>query len=346
MSIFAKQTPNTVCKTKQIIKNVKLKNTIFCFLLAFAIVAKAQSSGEAFKFLSLPQSAHAAALGGDNISIIDDDLSLSAQNPALLINVSDRTLGLTYMTYMSDSKVAGASFNKVFNDYSAGALTAHYVDYGEFDGYTEDNIYTGTFTAKDIAVTAIYSRFLSEYWSGGVSGKFIYSKYETMSAIALGVDLGVNYYNPDNELSLSLVLKNLGGQVKAFEEKYEKIPFDIQVGITKRLSHAPLRISATLTNLHKWGKDDFYNADGSKESFGTLLMKHVTIGADLLLGNNFYASIGYNSRMGDELSTSGSKWEGLTAGAGLHINKVKLNVSYSKLHVSSSSLLFNLSYSL
>ena len=346
MSIFAKQTPNTVCKTKQIIKNVKLKNTIFCFLLAFAIVAKAQSSGEAFKFLSLPQSAHAAALGGDNISIIDDDLSLSAQNPALLINVSDRTLGLTYMTYMSDSKIAGAMFNKTFGERSTGAVSARYIDYGEFEGYTEDNIYTGTFSAKDMEFAVMYSYLLSDNWCGGVTGKFIYSKHESMSSIALGVDLGVNYYNPDNELSLSFAIKNLGGQVKAFEEKNEKMPVDLQLGFTKRLSHAPILISATLVNLHKWSKDDFYNADGSEDSFGEMLMKHIMLGADILIGQNFNISLGYNYRIGKELSVEGSKWDGLTAGAGLHINKVKLGVSYSKLHVSSSSLLFNLSYSL
>lgn len=345
LSIFALQS-STVCKAKQNIRNVKLNSIIFCFLLAFPLFATAQGGENAFNILRLPASAHAAALGGDNISLIDDDITLSASNPALLINTSDRTLNFSYMSYMSDSKIAGAAFNKVFGERSAGAIAVRYVDYGEFEGYTEDNFYTGTFSAKDIEVATTYSYLLSEMWSGGVSGKVIYSKYESMSAVALGVDLGLNYYNPESELSISFVLKNLGGQVKAFEEKYERMPFDIQAGITKRLSHAPIRISATLTNLHKWSKDDFYNADGSEDSFGTILMKHLTLGADLLIGENFYLSAGYNSRMGDELSTSGNKWDGFSFGAGLHINKVKLNASYSKLHVSSSSLLFNISYSL
>lgn len=346
MSIFAQQSLYVVRKTKQNIKNVKLKNIIFSLLLTIPMLTTAQGGENAFNFLRLPGSAHVAALGGENISLIDDDITLATHNPALLINAGDRTLNLSYMTYMSDSKVAGAAFNRVFGERSAGAISINHVDYGEFEGYTEENIYTGTFTAKDINISAIYSYLLSENWSGGVSGKFIYSKYETMNAIALGVDLGVNYYDPDKGLSMSFVLKNLGGQVKAFEDRYEKMPFDCQIGITKRLSHAPLRISATFTNLHKWKKDDFYNTDGSEDSFGNLLMKHIVLGADLLIGENFYASIGYNSRIGDELSTSGNKWDGMTLGAGLHINKVKLNVSYSKLHVSSSSLLFNLSYSL
>ncbi|MBO7290198.1 MAG: type IX secretion system protein PorQ [Bacteroidaceae bacterium] len=318
----------------------------FYFFIFLPLLATAQSGESAYTILRLPYSSHAAALGGNNISIIEDDITLAVHNPALLSNVTDNTLNLTYMTYMSDSKIAGAMFSKAFGERSTGAISARYIDYGKFDGYTEDNIFTGTFSAKDFEFSIMYSYLLSDRGSGGVTGKFIYSKYESMSSIALGVDLGVNYYNPDNEFSMSLAVKNLGGQVKAFEDKNERMPADLQAGFTKRLSHAPILISATLVNLHKWDSKDFYNADGSKDSFGELLLKHVILGADILIGQNFNLSLGYNYRIGKELSVDGSKWDGLTAGAGLHINKVKFGVSYSKLHVSSSSLLFNLSYSL
>ena len=344
--IFAKQTHVSVCKTKQNIKNVKLKNIIFYFFIAIPLFAIGQSGENAFNFLRLPYSARVAGLGGNNISIIEDDITLAMHNPALLANVSDKTINISYMSYMSDSKLAGVAFSKSFGERSIGAVSARYVDYGSFDGYTEDNIYTGSFSAKDIEIAATYSYLLSNYWSGGVTGRFIYSKYETMSAIALGVDLGINYYNPDKELSASFVLKNLGAQVKAFEEKNEKLPIDVQLGISKKLPHAPIRLSLTLTNLHKWSKDDFYNADGSKDNTSDLLLKHIVIGADALLGKNFYASLGYNFRASKELSAGGNKWDGLSVGAGLNINKVKFGASYSKLHVSSSSFLFNLSYSL
>ncbi len=340
-----KQSKLSVCKAKQNIKNVKLKNIIFFIFIIFPLFCTAQGGEYAFNFLRLPYSSRAAGLGGSNISVIDDDISLSLHNPALLINVTDKTINLSYMTYMSDSKIAGISFNKVLGERSTGAISARYVDYGEFEGYTEDNIYTGTFNAKDMEFILTYSYLLGEKWSGGVSGKFIYSKYEAMSALALGVDLGINYYDQDTDFSASLVFKNLGGQVKAFQEHYEKMPVDVQLGFTKRLTHAPIRISATLTDLNKWDKKDFYNADGSEDNVGELLLKHIILGADFIISNNFYASVGYNYRMGKELSAGGSKWNGFSAGAGLHINKVKLSASYSNLHVSSASLLFNLAYS-
>lgn len=305
----------------------------------------AQGGESAFNFLRLPYSSRVAALGGNNISVIDDDLSLSMHNPALLINATDKTLDLSFMTYMSGSKVAGAAFNKTFGERSAGAVAARYVDYGKFDGYTPDNIFTGTFRAMDIELDFIYCYLLSERWSGGVAGKFIYSQYESLNSLAIGVDLGLNYYDPDHDFSASLTFKNLGGQVMTFEEKHEIMPIDIQLGLTKRLAHAPILLSATLTDLHRWKSTHFYNADGSKDNFGELLLKHITLGADILIGDNFYASVGYNYRTSRELST-GKGLAGFSLGAGLHINKVKFSASYSKLHVSSSSLLFNIAYSL
>ena len=299
-----------------------------------------------FNFLRLPFSAHAAALGGNNISLIEDDISLAFHNPALLINVSDNTLHLNYMTYISDSKVAGAMYDKVLGERSVAAVAARYVDYGSFDGYDENNSAMGSFAAKDIEVKLMYSYLLSDRISGGVSGKFISSKYESYNSIALGVDLGLNYYNEDSDFSASLVLANLGGQVKAFDDKTEKLPFDVQLGFSKRLSHAPLRVSVTLNNLNHWDKDHFYNADGSEDNFSEMLLKHAVFGADLMLGKNFQVSLGYNYRISQELSVSGSKWDGLTAGANMSVKRVKLGASYSKLHVSSSSFLFNISYAL
>lgn len=322
------------------------KKIVLILLMIVPMILSAQDGATAFNILRLPYSSHAAALGGSNISLPDDDIMLSMHNPALLANVSDKTLSVAYMTYMSDSKIAGAAFNRMFGERSAAALSARYIDYGTFDGYTVDNIATGSFSAKDIELSLLYNYLLSDNWSGGVSGKFIYSKYESYSSVAIGVDLGVNYYNPDSELSLSFVLRNLGGQVKAFEDKHESMPFDVQLGLTKRLAHAPLRLSLTLVNLHKWSKEDFYNPDGSEDSFGDLLFKHAVFGADLLIGNNFYASLGYNYRIAEELSAEGTKWDGLTFGAGVTLKKIKLGVSYSKLHVSSGSLMFAASYTL
>ncbi len=325
---------------------MKSKYIFFYIFLFLPPAVMAQSGEYVFNFLRLPYSSHVAAIGGENISLIDDDLSLAMHNPALLANVSDKTINIAYMSYMGDCNVGGAAFNKAFGERSSAAVFLRYADYGKFDGYTEDNIFTGTFTAKDIDLTLTYDYLLSERWSGGVSAKLIYSKYESMYALGLGVDLGINYFDAEKDFSMSFVCRNLGGQVKAFEERLGIMPMDFQFGITKRFNHAPIRISVLMHNLHKWKKDDFYNADGSTDSVGELILKHFIVGTDILIGKNFYLSLGYNYRKSRELSATKKSLDGFSLGAGLNIYKVKFSASFSKLHTSANSLLFNLSYSL
>ena len=78
-----------------------MKRAFSAFTLTFIVsTAVAQVSQNAYNFLRLPVSAHAAALGGDNITIIDDDASLMFHNPALLSSVATKTVGLNYMNYV------------------------------------------------------------------------------------------------------------------------------------------------------------------------------------------------------------------------------------------------------
>lgn len=325
---------------------MKIREKIILLLLLLPTLTIAQEGGNTYHFLRLPYSAHAAALGGANISLPDDDLTLAMHNPALLANVSSKTLNFNFMTYMSNSNIGSAAFNYAFGERSSAAVMARYVDYGRFEGYDPDNMYTGTFGARDVELSALYCYLLGGRWSGGVTAKFIYSGYESYNSFAMGVDLGVNYYNEEQEFSFSVAARNLGGQLKAFEDKHEIMPIDFQIGVSKRFAHAPIRLSLTLDNLHRWSNKYFYSADGKKDNFGEILLKHITIGADFLVGKIFYASLGYNYRIADELSASGSKWQGISAGAGISVKGFKFGASYSHLHVSSSSLLFNASYTL
>ena len=72
------------------------------------ITLSAQESQTAYNFLRLPVSAHASALGGENISLADDDATVIFHNPAMINFVSDKTINLNYMTYMEGAKTASA----------------------------------------------------------------------------------------------------------------------------------------------------------------------------------------------------------------------------------------------
>ena len=314
-----------------------MKKGVFVVIFVFtAIILRAQESQEAYSFLRLPVSAHVAALGGDNITINDDDPTLIFHNPALIAGVTDKSLNLNYMTYMEGCKTASASFVKAYKERATWGVSAQYMDYGKMKQTTVENIDQGEFSAKDIALAGTFTYLLGNKVSGGITARFISSTIGSYSSAAVAIDLGINYLNEETGLSLSAVAKNLGGQVKAYHDEFERIPLDLQIGITKRLIGSPLRLSATLTRLNNWDQG---------------LIKHLAIGGDLLLGSQFYVSAGYNFRRSSEMKINDSEGDsnhgaGVSLGGGIQLQRFKLNVGYAKYHVSASSLLINVTYSL
>lgn len=314
-----------------------MKKVVFALIaLFFTIKMTAQESQTAYNFLRLPVSAHVAALGGENITITEDDPTLIFHNPALIGGTTDKSINLNYMTYMEGTKTASASFIKAAGERATWGVIAQYMDYGDIIETSIDGSRLGKVSSKDIMVGGSFQYFLGDLWSGGISGKFISSSLAGYSSAALAVDLGVNYYDEEKGWSLSAVAKNLGGQVKAYNDEYEKIPLDLQLGISKQFEKAPIRLSATMSRLNKW-EGRFIN--------------HFALGADVFLSQNIYIAGGYNFRRADEMKISESEGSsahgaGLSIGGGLQLQRFKLHLAYAKYHVSASSLLINVAYSL
>lgn len=314
-----------------------MKKTSFIIILTImAIAARAQDSRTGYNFLKLPVSAHAAALGGDNISIIEDDESMIFNNPALLSSVSDKTINLNYMNYMSGANTASAAFNRIIKERASVAASAQFIDYGKMKEVDENNVQTDEFSAKDISIAGYFSYMLTDRIAGGITAKFVTSYIGDYNSIAMGVDLGLNYYDPDKEWSVSLVAKNLGGQLKAYDDQYDRMPIDVQLGASKRFAHMPFRISATLVDLNH---------------LDYKFINHLVAGADIIISPTIWVGIGYNFRRANEMKItetdgSSSHGAGLSFGAGINLERFKLNLAYGKYHVSSSSILINLAYSL
>ena len=311
-------------------------NVILAFFVLFSYEIRAQESETVYNFLRLPVSAHAAALGGDNITIDDDDPTMVFHNPALVSNVTDRSLNLNYMTHMEGVKVASASLVKALRNRATWAVEAQYVDYGSMKQTTAENEVIGKVSAKDIAVGGTFTYALSNKIAGGVTAKFVSSSLAGFNSIGMAVDLGLNYLNPELGLSVSAVARNLGGQLKAYEDDFEKLPFDLQLGVSKRLGQSPLRFSVTMTRLHDWD-DKFVN--------------HLVFGAEAFLADNIWIGGGLNPRRSDEMKISDGETEsshgaGLSFGGGLQLERFKLQLAYGKYHVSASSLIINVTYTL
>ena len=181
---------------------------IFLYLILSIVAtatANAQESQTEYNFLRLPVSAHAAALGGDNVSIIEDDPSLTFSNPALLSSVSDKTLNLNFMTYMEGAITGSAAFNRVVNDKASWAVLGQYINYGKMKETDQNNIQTGEFSAREIALAGTFSYMLAKNLAGGITARWVASYIGGYNSMAAGIDLGLNYYDPESEFSVSAV---------------------------------------------------------------------------------------------------------------------------------------------
>ena len=318
------------------------------------LTAIAQEYSSAFNVLKLPASSHVAALGGQNVSLIEDVPMAGWSNPALYANVSDKSLSLDFMTYAASSQWMGAHFTKAFGERHTMAVGAQYMNYGSMDETDESGNVIGTIKAKDFVLGVGYSYLFSDRWTGGANAKYLVSNLAGYSAMALSVDLGLNYFDEDNDLSVSATLQNVGMQVKTYDDGiHTHLPFTLAVGFSKGMAHLPVRFHVTMTDVTRW-KSSYYvlpeekdEQKSDKVSFGKRALNHFIVGIDIQPSNTFYLSLGYNFRRANELKAAGSShFAGLSAGGGINVKRFQLGISYAKYHQAGNSIMASVGYKL
>lgn len=320
----------------------KIITIYLLFFVTFPLLS--QEGKSSFDFLQLPTSVRASALGGANVSLIENDLSLVYQNPAFLGQEMDLSFAAGYLSYIADIGIGNIAFAKALGERSAWGVGFIYSNYEKMKETTAEQVIIGDLKAADICGNIFFSRDLTDKIRGGIAVKFIYSDYAYNTAIGLGVDLGLSYYNSENGFSIGLTGKNLGRQIKAYEEELANLPWDIQFGISQKLRHAPIRYSITGVQLNQW---QFYNIQGKKDAFTTTLLKHFVFGVDFLLSDNFWIGLGYNVKRSADLHlTEGNKFSGFSVGAGLKVKAFSFGCSVGQYHPSATSFMLCISTSL
>ena len=166
-------------------------------------------SQTSYNFLRLPLSAHAAALGGDNITMTDDDVMMMFHNPALITGTSVGTLGLQYMNYMSGCNNVSAAYNMLVKEKWNIGIGIDYMGYGSIRHTDADNNDMGTYKASEMAFYGILGYELASNLAGGISLKYVYGNISSYNSMAVAVDLGLNYYLPESNGELQDVINNL-----------------------------------------------------------------------------------------------------------------------------------------
>ena len=206
--------------------------------IIFSTFGNAQTIGGSavYNFLKLPNSPQLTALGGVNISNITNDIGLSFNNPALLRPAMNAQLTTVFNSMYAGIKnyhaMIGHDVEALQTTFSAGV---QYLDYGSIPQTDASGNILGTFRPQDYVVQFAAAKRYLEKWHYGITAKFIHSSYGVYRSDAIALDVGIAYYDSTNLLQASLVMKNMGGQLRKYQGTTgDDLPFDLQIGITKK----------------------------------------------------------------------------------------------------------------
>ena len=328
------------------------------FLLAFLLSASvfSQIGGRAvYQFLNLAQSPRQAALGGKTVTVVDYDVNQAFYNPATINADMHKRLSVNYGSYYGEVSYGTAAYAYTYDrhlqTFHAGI---NYINYGTFEGRDELGNLTSDFTGSEAALSLGYAYNIP--WTDmfvGANVKLISSTLESYNSWGTAVDLGFLYVDYDNDINYGLTVRNLGFQIKPYEDTNEKLPLAIDAGISQLMENVPIRWHVTFENLQQWNIA-FSNpnrAQGSldggseeeKVSFFNNALRHLILGAELFPEKGFNLRLGYNFRRSEELRILDQRnFSVISVGFGLRFGKVKFDYSYSRYTVAANTSLFGL----
>ena len=321
----------------------------FILPLISVMVLKGQTGGDnVYEFLNLTHSGLVSSLGGSNVSLNTENLNLAYHNPALLDSVMNKNAALNYVNYFAGVNYGLALYSQSFAGAGNFAAGMTYLNYGSFTGADASGVITGSFTASEYALSLIWSREIDTLFSAGINFKPVLSHLEKYTSFGFAVDLGAAYHSRSGLFSAGLVFRNIGLQVTQYAgEERQKLPFEIEAGVSGKLAHAPFRFSLTLKHLEKFDLTHQYNINDTVDIKKTFLdssellenmMRHVVAGVELIPHKNFYVSAGFNYQRRRELqveskiSTVGFSW-----GFGITTSYLNIEFGRATYHLAGSS---------
>jgi hypothetical protein len=142
----------------------------------------------------------------------------------------------------------------------------------------------------------------------------------------------------------------MGTQLKTYYgEARENLPYDLQIGVSKKLARAPFRFSVAAHDLLRWqlrydnpleNEVSLLGEDTNTQSAFSLgidnLFRHLNFGGEIVLGKseNFRLRFGYNHQMRREMSLQNIRsLAGFSFGAGFKINRFRIDLGSGRQHI-------------
>ena len=296
------------------IKWTPMKIVVISSALIFQVIGNSlfgQTGGQSsFLFLNLSPSARNTALGSYAISWPGSDPTSAYINPSLLNDKMNTAISFNHQFYFDGIDVGHVSYSQLIKKWNINAQAGvQYISSDKIIAADDiGNIY-GTTDANELDFFVVGSRKFNDRITLGASIHYINSHLGLFSSNALAGSFSGLYFNPEKNYGLSLVLRNLGVVLDAYDIEKEKLPLTVELGFSKRLLHLPFIYYITAHHLETGNvRYDDPNLNSNSDIFGNVkeksaftkwtnnVLRHFSLGGEMLLGKKeqFNLRLGYN----------------------------------------------------
>ncbi len=243
----------------------------FVLLASASWGANSKVGTAAYGFLKIDVGARSTGMGGAFVGLADDETALFF-NPAGLVQTETRRFFTTYNNYISDIQSGFLGYVHPYSDNMRLGASICYFNFGSFEKTDELGTNLGTFGASDFAFAASLAKQISNRFSLGITGKFVYEKIEDFSSDALALDLGLLYTAPDGRTRVGAVGQNLGVQLSGHTKSHkDPLPASVKVGVSHRMRELPLVIAADVAK--PFDNDVFFSLGGELTALEPLYLR-------------------------------------------------------------------------
>ncbi|MBA3665549.1 MAG: type IX secretion system protein PorQ [Bacteroidetes bacterium] len=328
---------------------------------------------KSYRFLDIPMTARAAALGGNSMGLWGDDINLMFSSPSALNSSMSKQVAFNYCNYVGDLNFGYLAYAHHLQKWGTVGGGLQFFNYGKFTGYDEFGQATTNFKANDYCINLNYAKpFEDSSFQIGIALKTIISQYDIYKSYGNALDFGFTYHK--NNLVISLQAKNVGYIWKGYSNmlsKNEPLPQTVQLGFSYKVPKAPFRLTMVYDQLLKWnlkyispvdttGKSNPFSSSESKKDsskwqkfshkFGNgadNFLRHITIGTEIVVTKNFNIRIAYNHRRQREMILPERRGaNGLSLGFGFRVKKFAFAYSFTKMAFPGNSSVFSFTWSI
>jgi hypothetical protein len=286
-------------------------------ILSLLIINANPNAGTAgFNFLKIIPSAKEAAMANATIGLENNsDFSSFGFwfNPAA--SVIQPAFGISYINYLAGISYGSIGYTKQapFSFLKSGGIGVSFFNSGVIKRTDINGSELGTFSVSYLNLDAAGNvALMNEKLHAGMAVKVIYGSIDSFMGLGVATDLGLRYKPDVAGLTIGAVVRNLGYQVKAFDEVRDKLPLDIGIGFGYSINN----------NVN-------FALDIHKPVDNTVLFN---LGAEAWVNKYVALRGGYNS-LGKDYRTGGTSdiTSGLSIGLGVKYSRYQVDYSFTPM---------------